>query len=84
MDYLWIFLTVLFAFGSGRSLIAWTFAAYFWGWVALVAVILLPRKEEAFNKRIEKINEWAATKVTKQEMGDFNTVEDLFKQLEPK
>jgi len=50
----------------------------------LVAVILLPMRQEAFDKRVAKINEWAETKVIKQEVGDFNTVEDLFKQLEPK
>lgn len=84
MQYLWIFATVFMAFITGRNLIAWTIGAYFFGWVAFLAVVFLPRKEEAFNKRVAKINEWAESKVAKQEMGDYNTVEDLFKQLEPK
>lgn len=72
------------AFITGRNLLAWTIGAYFFGWIALVAVILLPRKEEALNKRVAKINEWAASKMVKEEMGDYNTVDDLFKQLEPR
>ena len=84
MQYVWIFFTAFFAFSAGRSIIAWTIGAYFFGWVALLAVVLLPRKEEAFNRKVQKINEWSENKVIKEEVGDFNTVDDLFKQLETK
>jgi len=84
MQYLWIFATVFMAFGAGRNLLFWTVASYFFGWVALLAVILLPTNHKAVEKRTEKIKEWSEEVLVKKEMGDYETVDDLFKQLETK
>jgi hypothetical protein len=84
MQYLWIFTTVFMAFITGRNLLAWTIGAYFFGWVALLAVIFLPRKQEALERRVAKINEWAEKTLVKKEMGNYQNVDDLFKQLENK
>jgi hypothetical protein len=84
MEYVWIFATVFMAFITGRNLLAWTIGAYFFGWVALLAVIFLPRKQEALERRVAKINQWAEKTLVKKEMGNYNTVDDLFKQLENK
>lgn len=91
MQYLWIFLTVFFAFGTGRSIIAWTVGAYFFGWIALLAVIFLPTKQAALDARLAKINLMAGkmldqqqAAIVKKEIRDFDTVDDLFKQLEKK
>ena len=91
MQYLWIFATVFFAFSKGRSIIAWTIGAYIFGWVALLAVILLPIKQAALDARLAKINLMTGrilnqqqSAIVKKEIKDFNTVDDLFKQLETK
>ena len=82
MEYVWIFLAALTAYVSGRNVIAWTIGAYFFGWVAFAIVAFLPKKLYVVENRSAKISEWAESRVAKQEMGDYNTVEDLFKQLE--
>jgi len=89
MQYLWIFATVFVAFMTGRNLLAWTIGAYFFGWVALLAVIFLPTKQAALDARVAKINlmlgrmlDQRQSAIVKKEIKDFNTVDDLFKQLE--
>ncbi len=84
MQYLWIFATVAMAFMTGRNLIAWAIGAYFFSWVALLAVIFLPARQEAMERRTAKIKEWAESTLVKKEMGDYQNVDDLFKQLENK
>lgn len=82
MQYLWMFLTAFVAFSFGRSVLFWTVGAYFFGWIPLVVVALLPNKKEVVEKRIASINEWTENRVIQKEVGDFETVDDLFKQLE--
>ncbi len=91
MQYVWIFATVFMAFITGRNIIGWAVGAYFVGWIALLAVIFLPARQEAMERRTAKIKLITARKLTqkesaivKKEMKDFNTVDDLFKQLENK
>jgi len=79
------------AFITGRNLLAWTIGAYFFGWVALLAVIFLPRKQEALERRVAKINLMTGrilnqqqSAIVKKEIKDFDTVDDLFKQLKTK
>ena len=82
MQYLWMFLTAFAAFTFGRSVLFWTVGAYFFGWIPLIVVALLPNKKEVVEKRIASINEWAEDKAIQKEVGDFETVDDLFKQLQ--
>ena len=82
MQYLWIFLTVFLAFTKGRSVIVWAAAAYFFGWAAWLVIMFMPVRKAIVEDRAKKITEWAEGKVIKQEAGNYNTVDDLFKQLE--
>jgi hypothetical protein len=82
MEYLWIFLTAFTAYVSGRNVVAWTIGAFFFGWVAFAVVAFAPRKMDVTERRIAKFGDWAESKAAKQEMGNFNTVDDLFKQLQ--
>ncbi len=84
MQYFWMFLAALTAYTTGRGVIRWTLAAYFFGWMALLVVAILPRKEEKAQKRIDLINKKTEEIVVKQEFKDVNTVDDLFSQLNKK
>lgn len=84
MEYLWIFLAALTAYVSGRNVVAWTIAAYFFGWVPFAIVAFLPKKSDVVDRRMAKINNWSESIVVKKEFGNYNTVDDLMKQLEPK
>ena len=84
MQYVWIFATVFMAFITGRNIIGWAVGAYFVGWIALLAVIFLPARQEAMQRRTEKIREWSEKTLVKKEMGNYQNVDDLFKQLENK
>lgn len=91
MQYLWIFLTVFLAFTKGRSIVLWAAGAYFFGWVAWLVIMFLPVRTAVLTERLTKINLLAGrmldqkqSAIVKKEMKDFNTVEDLFKQLETK
>lgn len=84
MQYLWMFLTAFAAFAFGRNIILWTVSAYLFGWIPLVVIALLPNKNEVIERRSSAINEWAEDKAIQKEVGNFETVDDLFKQLETK
>lgn len=91
---LWAVLTVVLALTLGRSAIIWGFLAYSIGWPILLVVFLLGFKGDALEKRtsffesietrIKESNERIDQLVKPKGYEDFNTVEDLFKQLEPK
>jgi hypothetical protein len=72
------------AFSKGRGMIRWIVAAYFFSFFAPAVLMFLPMKVEKFAKREAKIMDWAEGLVTKKEVQDVNTVDDLFKQLETK
>lgn len=82
MEFVWMFLTALYAFSAGRGTIRWALGAYVFGWMALVLIVFLPRKEEKAQKRIDFINSKTEEITVQQEFKDVNTVDDLFKQLE--
>jgi hypothetical protein len=82
MEYLWIFLAALTAYVSGRNVIAWTIAAYFFGWVPFAIVAFLPKRSHIVEYRMSRINNWSESLVAKKEFGNYNNVDDLFKQLE--
>ena len=84
MQYLWMLLAGLIDFSKGRGILRWIVAAYFFSFFAPAVLAFLPMKTEKFIKREAKITEWAEGRVTKKEVQDINTVDDLFKQLETK
>ena len=82
MEYVWIVLVAIAATLAGRSPFRWALVAYFIGWYALLAVFLLPIKpmKHLSQETKDRIESYFA----KKEFNNFNTVDDLFKQLEPK
>lgn len=84
MQYGWMFLAGLIAFAKGRGMLRWIVAAYFFSFFAPAVLAFLPMNVDKFAKREAKITDWAEGLVTKKEVQDINTVDDLFKQLEPK
>jgi hypothetical protein len=84
MQYVWMLCAGLIAFSKGRGIIRWIVAAYFFSFFAPAVLAFLPMNVDKFMKREEKITDWAEGLVTKKEVQDVNTVDDLFKQLETK
>ncbi len=84
MQYAWMLCAGLIAFSKGRGIIRWIVAAYFFSFFAPAVLAFLPKNVDKFMKREEKITDWAEGFVTKKEVQDVNTVDDLFKQLETK
>jgi hypothetical protein len=74
----------LIAFAKGRGMLRWIVAAYFFSFFAPAVLAFLPMKIDKFVKREARVVEWAESRVTKKEVQDINTVDDLFKQLETK
>ena len=86
MTILWMLLTASVALVYARSILIWTFVAYVLGPWALLLTLLGPKKGawerrtlalKAFKEEIEKVN-------TPEEYKDFDTVDDLMKQLDKK
>jgi len=92
MELLWMFLAGFMALALGRSTIIWGFLGYAIGWPAMIIVLLFGAKKARIEERLvwfeettKKINDFV-DKHNKKHKGfkDFNTVDDLFKQLENK
>ncbi len=84
MEYLWMFLAGVTAWFNGRGLIRWTLAAYFFGWIAVIPLVFLSKKQDKADEREVMMREVAEKYVVKKEFKGVNTVDDLFKQLETK
>jgi hypothetical protein len=87
MSLLWTFLAVGLAFGAGRSMIIWPFLAYTFGGWALLPIIFLPSKTYVLERRLQNIqtfNQKLEARLKPEGYEDFNTVDDLIKQLETK
>lgn len=84
MQYVWMLVAGLIAFAKGRGMLRWIVAAYFFSFFAPAVLAFLPMKIDKFVKREARVVEWAESRVTKKEVQDINTVDDLFKQLETK
>jgi hypothetical protein len=86
MTVLWMVLTAVVALVYARSILIWTFVAYVLGPWALLLTLLGPNKGKwerriltlnALKEEVEKIS-------TPSEYKDFETVDDLMKQLDKK
>lgn len=84
MEYVWIIAAAVIAYGNGRSLWKWAFAAYFLGWLAPAIVMFLPKNHARIERRKEIEKEVTADYLASKEFKGVNTVDDLFKQLETK
>jgi len=86
MTILWMFLTAAVALLYARSIIIWTFVAYVVGQWALL-IVLLGVKKGAWERRLTAVKafqEEIQKVTTPKEYQDFNTVDDLMKQLDNK
>ena len=84
MQYVWMILVTLTAFAKGRSIILWLIAGYLFGWLAAIPLIFLKTKEKKVSENLDKIEKHLDNVLIKQEPGKYNTVDDLFKQLDKK
>ncbi len=90
MEIVWIMLAGLCAYFKGRSTIAWVLGAYLVGWPAFVLVSFLRPNMDRLVKRANTLaNLYQRLMEIKEdpkpeEYKDFNTVDDLFEQLETK
>lgn len=81
----WVVASVLAAFIGGRSVLIWGTLAYFMGWPVFLVLFSLGFKPKAWERRGERLQSWVdkLDEISKpKEYKDFETVDDLFKQLE--
>lgn len=91
---LWALVAGLIAFAYARSTIVWALAGFIFGWPAALLVFFLGVKPGRWEQRMKSLEEFSfkaeefANNLQEQhkpkEYKDFDTVEDLFKQLESK
>jgi hypothetical protein len=84
MTYVWIVLAGLTAFSTGRSVIGWAVATYFFGVFALIPLAFLSTKQAKFEERQGIVRDKVEQHLVKKEFKYVNTVDDLFNQLETK
>jgi hypothetical protein len=87
MEFLWMAVAGSIAFAKARSTIIWGFLGYAIGWPAAFIVMFLSVKVKRWEQRLETLQD-ATNKLEQfnrpKEYEDFNTVDDLMKQLEKK
>ena len=91
MEFLWMTLAAVLAFTLGRSALIWGFLGYAVGWPAAVIVFFLGIKKDRYESRLASLNMLSGrllnqkqSAIVKKEIKDFDTVDDLFKQLKTK
>ena len=81
----WVVASVLAALIAGRSMIIWGTLAYLMGWPVFLVVAALGFKPKVWQRRGERLQSWVdkLDEISKpKDYKDFETVDDLFKQLE--
>ena len=82
MQIVWIVLAAATAFLTGRNVIGWAIATYFFGVFALIPLAFLSTKQDKFEERQGFIRQKTEEHLVKKEFKGVDTVDDLFKQLE--
>ena len=82
MKILWIALTIMVAFALGKRVLLWAVMAYLLGWIALIAVVLIPANESKVDARQKKIDDWVEQETIKQHFKSLDSVDDLFNKLD--
>jgi hypothetical protein len=77
-----MFVAGIIAFNAGRGVFRWTLAAYFFGWMVFIPLLLMPMKKEKHLARMAFISNKSEELIVAKEFKDVDTVDDLFKQLE--
>lgn len=87
LELAWVIVAVVGAFIGGRSMIIWGTLTYLMGWpvvIALLAFGMKPKTWERRGERLQSLIDKLDEKSKPKEYQDFNTVDDLMKQLEPR
>jgi hypothetical protein len=75
----------LIALATGRSIIIWSFLTYALGWWMMIPLVLLGPKPTVMADRMNRLADLIEKQNAKSKpegYKDFNTVDDLMKQLE--
>jgi hypothetical protein len=87
MEFLWMAIAGFIALAYARSTIIWGFLGYAVGWPAALIVLFLGVKVKRWEQRLKTLED-ATNKLEQfnrpKEYEDFDTVDDLMKQLEKK
>jgi hypothetical protein len=84
---LWTVFVVAIAFMFGRSTLIWGYLTYKLGWFMIIPLSMFGPKPKTWERRAEWAEKFQARIEkfsTDRKAKDFNTVDDLFKQLETK
>lgn len=85
MNYVWMVFAGLIALATGRSIIIWSFLTYALGWWMMIPLVLLGPKPTVMADRMNRLADLIEKQNAKSKpegYKDFNTVDDLMKQLE--
>ena len=85
MNYFWMIFAGVVAFATGRSVIIWSFVTYALGWWMMIPLVLLGPKPLVMARRMDRLSDFIEKQNAKNKpegYQDFNTVDDLFKQLQ--
>ena len=85
LELAWVIVSVVGAFIGGRSVLIWGTLTYLMGWpvvIALVAFGMKPKTWERRGERIQSFLDKLEQRSKPKEYQDFNTVDDLMKQLQ--
>jgi hypothetical protein len=83
----WIISSVVGAFLGGRSVFFWGMLTYLVGWPMFIVLALVGAKPKTWERRGERLQSFLdklEQRSKPKEYKEFETVDDLFKQLEPK
>ena len=87
MEFIWLLVTGVVAYLSGRRVWVWVFGSALLGglgWLMPIVLLMLPKNYAKMQEREQLEKDIAEDYLTKKEFKDINTVDDLFKQLENK
>lgn len=87
LEVAWVIVSVVGAFIGGRSVLIWGTLTYLMGWpvvIALVAFGMKPKTWERRGERLQSLLDKLEQMSKPKEYQDFNTVDDLMKQLQKK
>ena len=85
LELAWVIVSVVGAFIGGRSVLIWGTLTYLMGWpvvIALVAFGMKPKTWERRGERLQSFLDKLEQRSKPKEYQDFNTVDDLMKQLQ--
>lgn len=83
----WIIASVVGAFLAGRSILIWGTLTYLMGWPVFLVLLVFGMKKKTWERRGERLQSFVnkvETMSKPEEYKDFETVDDLMKQLDKK